>query len=167
MSDLSRSLFSWRSSSYGTCVRFSSSTQLQVETAKTVRNLDSSRLVLLTWFCCDVAAGSLLLQLLDWVRLHKSDVDTRAREVLQSDSPAQHQSYWDVVWNTWPLTSRTSEHHHPCPYVCVCVCAGDQFSPAGPYGWSPSGAVQTGVSASGEQLCVQTHGRPVTDHAHI
>lgn len=42
-------------------------------------------------------AGALLLHLLDWVRLHKSDVDTRAREVLQSDSPTQHRSYWDVV----------------------------------------------------------------------
>ncbi|XP_016423226.1 nuclear pore complex protein Nup85-like [Sinocyclocheilus rhinocerous] len=57
----------------------------------------------LIWNLCEVLfidaapAGSLLLQLLDWVRLHKSDVDAKAREVLQSDSPTQHQSYWDVV----------------------------------------------------------------------
>ncbi|KTF75773.1 hypothetical protein cypCar_00010269 [Cyprinus carpio] len=57
----------------------------------------------LIWNLCEVLfidaapAGSLLLHLLDWVRLHKSDVDARAREVLQSESPAQHQSYWDVV----------------------------------------------------------------------
>uniref|UniRef100_A0A673LL33 Nuclear pore complex protein Nup85 n=1 Tax=Sinocyclocheilus rhinocerous TaxID=307959 RepID=A0A673LL33_9TELE len=57
----------------------------------------------LIWNLCEVLfidaapAGSLLLHLLDWVRLHKSDVDARAREVLQSDSPAHHQSYWDVV----------------------------------------------------------------------
>uniref|UniRef100_A0A671PZZ6 Nuclear pore complex protein Nup85 n=1 Tax=Sinocyclocheilus anshuiensis TaxID=1608454 RepID=A0A671PZZ6_9TELE len=53
-------------------------------------------------------AGSLLLHLLDWVRLHKSDVDARAREVLQSDSPAQHQSYWDVVISL-VLQGRTDE----------------------------------------------------------
>ncbi|XP_026076510.1 nuclear pore complex protein Nup85-like isoform X1 [Carassius auratus] len=57
----------------------------------------------LIWNLCEVLfidaapAGSLLLQLLDWVRLHKSDVDTRAREVLQSENPALHRSYWDVV----------------------------------------------------------------------
>uniref|UniRef100_A0A8C1L9Z4 Nuclear pore complex protein Nup85 n=1 Tax=Cyprinus carpio TaxID=7962 RepID=A0A8C1L9Z4_CYPCA len=57
----------------------------------------------LIWNLCEVLfidaapAGSLLLHLLDWVRLHKSDVDARAREVLQSESPAQHQSYWDVI----------------------------------------------------------------------
>uniref|UniRef100_A0A672LWB1 Nuclear pore complex protein Nup85 n=1 Tax=Sinocyclocheilus grahami TaxID=75366 RepID=A0A672LWB1_SINGR len=54
------------------------------------------------------SAGSLLLQLLDWVRLHKSDVDAKAREVLQSDSPAQHQSYWDVVISL-VLQGRTDE----------------------------------------------------------
>lgn len=68
----------------------------------------------LIWNLCEVLfidaapAGSLLLQLLDWVRLHKSDVDTRAREVLQSDSPAQHQSYWDVVISL-VLQGRTDE----------------------------------------------------------
>ncbi|KAI7804063.1 nuclear pore complex protein Nup85 [Triplophysa rosa] len=57
----------------------------------------------LIWNLCEVLfidaapAGALLLHLLDWVRLHKSDVDTRVREVLQSDSPTQHRSYWDVV----------------------------------------------------------------------
>uniref|UniRef100_A0A8C1PM33 Nuclear pore complex protein Nup85 n=1 Tax=Cyprinus carpio TaxID=7962 RepID=A0A8C1PM33_CYPCA len=68
----------------------------------------------LIWNLCEVLfidaapAGSLLLHLLDWVRLHKSDVDTRAREVLQSDSPAQHQSYWDVVISL-VLQGRTDE----------------------------------------------------------
>ncbi|XDV12243.1 hypothetical protein PO909_000953 [Leuciscus waleckii] len=57
----------------------------------------------LIWNLCEVLfidaspAGSLLLHLLDWVRLHKSDVDSRAREVLQSESPTRHQAYWDVV----------------------------------------------------------------------
>ncbi|KAK9534986.1 hypothetical protein VZT92_007395 [Zoarces viviparus] len=57
----------------------------------------------LIWNLCEVLfidaapAGSLLLHLLDWVRLHKSDVDEKAREVLQSESPAEHHDYWDVV----------------------------------------------------------------------
>lgn len=42
-------------------------------------------------------AGSVLLHLLDWVRLHKADVDEKAKEVLQSESPAEHHDYWDVV----------------------------------------------------------------------
>uniref|UniRef100_A0AAZ3SRD6 Nuclear pore complex protein Nup85 n=1 Tax=Oncorhynchus tshawytscha TaxID=74940 RepID=A0AAZ3SRD6_ONCTS len=46
---------------------------------------------------CDPLAGSLVLHLLDWVRLHKADVDEKAREVLASESPAEHQAYWDVV----------------------------------------------------------------------
>nr|XP_046270883.1 nuclear pore complex protein Nup85 [Scatophagus argus] len=57
----------------------------------------------LIWNLCEVLfidaapAGSLLLHLLDWVRLHKADVDEKAREVLQSESPAEHRDYWDVV----------------------------------------------------------------------
>ncbi|KAF7686403.1 nuclear pore complex protein Nup85 [Silurus meridionalis] len=57
----------------------------------------------LIWNLCEVLfidaapAGSLLLHLLDWVRLHKADVDEKAREVLQSESPARHHAYWDVV----------------------------------------------------------------------
>lgn len=55
------------------------------------------------WNLCEVLfidaapAGSLLLHLLDWVRLHKVDVDVRAREVLGSQSPTSHSAYWDVV----------------------------------------------------------------------
>uniref|UniRef100_A0A7N8Y0D9 Nuclear pore complex protein Nup85 n=1 Tax=Mastacembelus armatus TaxID=205130 RepID=A0A7N8Y0D9_9TELE len=57
----------------------------------------------LIWNLCEVLfidaapAGSLLLHLLDWVRLHKADVDEKAREVLQSESAAEHRDYWDVV----------------------------------------------------------------------
>ncbi|KAB5517658.1 hypothetical protein PHYPO_G00169780 [Pangasianodon hypophthalmus] len=57
----------------------------------------------LIWNLCEVLfidaapAGSLLLHLLDWVRLHKADVDEKAREVLQSESPTRHHAYWDVV----------------------------------------------------------------------
>lgn len=42
-SDPFRSLFSWRLSSYGTCVKFSLLTQHQVETSDTFRNPNSSR----------------------------------------------------------------------------------------------------------------------------
>ncbi|CAL1588448.1 unnamed protein product [Knipowitschia caucasica] len=57
----------------------------------------------LIWNLCEVLfidaapAGSLLLHLLDWVRLHKADVDEKTREVLQSESPAEHHNYWRVV----------------------------------------------------------------------
>ncbi|XP_029109894.1 nuclear pore complex protein Nup85 [Scleropages formosus] len=57
----------------------------------------------LIWNLCEVLfieaapAGSLLLHLLDWVRLHKADVDEKAQEVLQSECPAEHQAYWDVT----------------------------------------------------------------------
>uniref|UniRef100_A0A3B3QM11 Nuclear pore complex protein Nup85 n=1 Tax=Paramormyrops kingsleyae TaxID=1676925 RepID=A0A3B3QM11_9TELE len=57
----------------------------------------------LIWNLCEVLfieaapAGALLRHLLDWVRLHKADVDEKAQEVLQSESPVQHQAYWDVV----------------------------------------------------------------------
>lgn len=48
------------------------------------------------WKCVS-SAGSLLLHLLDWVKLHKADVDEKARDVLQSESPAEHHDYWDAV----------------------------------------------------------------------
>ncbi|XP_068192136.1 nuclear pore complex protein Nup85 [Antennarius striatus] len=57
----------------------------------------------LIWNLCEVLfidaapAGSLLLHLLDWVRLHKADVDEKAKQVLQIESPAEHRDYWDVV----------------------------------------------------------------------
>ncbi|XP_019745339.1 nuclear pore complex protein Nup85 [Hippocampus comes] len=55
----------------------------------------------LIWNLCEVlfidAVGALLLHLLDWVRLHKGDVDEKATHVLQSESPAEHRDYWDVV----------------------------------------------------------------------
>ncbi|XP_015258463.1 PREDICTED: nuclear pore complex protein Nup85 [Cyprinodon variegatus] len=57
----------------------------------------------LIWNLCEVLfieaapAGTLLLHLLDWVRLHRADVEEKAKDVLQSDSPAEHHNYWDVV----------------------------------------------------------------------
>lgn len=62
------------------------------------------------------SAGSLLLHLLDWVRLHKADVDERAREVLQSESPAEHHDYWDVVGAACYIFKITS------PLLVFCIC---------------------------------------------
>ena len=54
--------------------------------------------------CVFHLGGSLLLHLLDWVRLHKADVDEKAQEVLQSESPTEHHGYWDVVSTTTHFT---------------------------------------------------------------
>uniref|UniRef100_A0A3B5APM8 Nuclear pore complex protein Nup85 n=1 Tax=Stegastes partitus TaxID=144197 RepID=A0A3B5APM8_9TELE len=72
----------------------------------------------LIWNLCEVLfidaapAGSLLLHLLDWVRLHKADVDEKAREVLQSDSPAEHRDFWDVPGGTQTLTEFDVKWRH-------------------------------------------------------
>lgn len=56
------------------------------------------------------SAGSLLLHLLDWVKLHKADVDEKARDVLQSESPAEHRDYWDVVGSAGRQVPSTADH---------------------------------------------------------
>uniref|UniRef100_A0A8D0A5W2 Nuclear pore complex protein Nup85 n=1 Tax=Sander lucioperca TaxID=283035 RepID=A0A8D0A5W2_SANLU len=72
----------------------------------------------LIWNLCEVLfidaapAGPLLLHLLDWVRLHKGDVDEKAREVLQSESPAEHHDYWDVPGGTQTLTEFDVKWRH-------------------------------------------------------
>uniref|UniRef100_A0A7N6AFW7 Nuclear pore complex protein Nup85 n=1 Tax=Anabas testudineus TaxID=64144 RepID=A0A7N6AFW7_ANATE len=72
----------------------------------------------LIWNLCEVLfidaapAGSLLLHLLDWVRLHKADVDEKAREVLQSESPAEHNDYWDVPSGTQTPTEFEVKWRH-------------------------------------------------------
>uniref|UniRef100_A0AAQ4RRR2 Nuclear pore complex protein Nup85 n=1 Tax=Gasterosteus aculeatus aculeatus TaxID=481459 RepID=A0AAQ4RRR2_GASAC len=72
----------------------------------------------LIWNLCEVLfidaapAGSLLLHLLDWVRLHKADVDEKAREVLQSESPAEHRDYWDVPGGNQTLTEFDVKWRH-------------------------------------------------------
>uniref|UniRef100_A0A671XDL9 Nuclear pore complex protein Nup85 n=1 Tax=Sparus aurata TaxID=8175 RepID=A0A671XDL9_SPAAU len=72
----------------------------------------------LIWNLCEVLfidaapAGSLLLHLLDWVRLHKADVDEKAREVLQSESPAEHHDYWNVPGGTQTLTEFDVKWRH-------------------------------------------------------
>lgn len=57
----------------------------------------------LCWNLCEIlfieaaTAGSLLVMLLDWIRLHTSDIDNIAEEVLQSENPLQHDKFWDLI----------------------------------------------------------------------
>lgn len=67
------------------------------------------------------SAGSLLLHLLDWVRLHKADVDEKAREVLQSESPAEHQDFWDVVSACCLLLNLHTDNQSDSVYHMFCV----------------------------------------------
>uniref|UniRef100_G3SRA8 Nuclear pore complex protein Nup85 n=1 Tax=Loxodonta africana TaxID=9785 RepID=G3SRA8_LOXAF len=57
----------------------------------------------LVWNLCEILfievtpAGPLLLHLLDWVRLHVCEVDTWSAEVLGSENPSKHESFWNLV----------------------------------------------------------------------
>ncbi|CAH2302430.1 nuclear pore complex Nup85 [Pelobates cultripes] len=57
----------------------------------------------LTWNLCEIlfieaaSAGPLLILLLDWVRLHVCEVDSLAQEVLESQTPTQHDRFWDAI----------------------------------------------------------------------
>nr|KAF6286875.1 nucleoporin 85 [Pipistrellus kuhlii] len=57
----------------------------------------------LIWNLCEILfievapAGPLLLLLLDWVRLHVCEVDSILADVLGSENPSKHESFWDSV----------------------------------------------------------------------
>ncbi|XP_053564883.1 nuclear pore complex protein Nup85 [Bombina bombina] len=57
----------------------------------------------LSWNLCEIlfieaaSAGSLLMLLLDWVRLHVCEVDSVAQDVLRSEQPTQHERFWHVI----------------------------------------------------------------------
>ncbi|XP_012893544.1 PREDICTED: nuclear pore complex protein Nup85 isoform X1 [Dipodomys ordii] len=57
----------------------------------------------LIWNLCEILfievapAGPLLLHLLDWVRLHVCEVDTLSADVLGSENPSKHESFWNLV----------------------------------------------------------------------
>ncbi|XP_006145892.1 nuclear pore complex protein Nup85 [Tupaia chinensis] len=57
----------------------------------------------LIWNLCEILfievapAGPLLLHLLDWVRLHVCEVDSLSAEVLGSENPSKHKSFWNLV----------------------------------------------------------------------
>lgn len=46
---------------------------------------------------CFLPAGPLLLYLLDWVRLHVCEVDNLSADVLGSENPSKHESFWNLV----------------------------------------------------------------------
>ncbi|XP_055097128.1 nuclear pore complex protein Nup85 isoform X2 [Symphalangus syndactylus] len=57
----------------------------------------------LIWNLCEILfievapAGPLLLHLLDWVRLHVCEVDSLSADVLGSENPSKHDSFWNLV----------------------------------------------------------------------
>lgn len=57
----------------------------------------------LIWNLCEILfievapAGHLLLHLLDWVRLHVCEVDSLSADVLGSENPSNHDSFWNLV----------------------------------------------------------------------
>ncbi|XP_046531860.1 nuclear pore complex protein Nup85 isoform X2 [Equus quagga] len=57
----------------------------------------------LIWNLCEILfievapAGPLLLHLLDWVRLHVCEVDNLLADVLGSENPRKHESFWKLV----------------------------------------------------------------------
>ncbi|KAI5283052.1 nuclear pore complex protein Nup85 isoform X2 [Manis pentadactyla] len=57
----------------------------------------------LIWNLCEILfievapAGPLLLHLLDWVRLHVCEVDSLSADVLGSENPSRHESFWNLV----------------------------------------------------------------------
>ncbi|XP_044103389.1 nuclear pore complex protein Nup85 isoform X1 [Neovison vison] len=57
----------------------------------------------LIWNLCEILfievapAGALLLHLLDWVRLHVCEVDSLLADVLGSENPSKHDSFWKLV----------------------------------------------------------------------
>ncbi|KAM5125995.1 nuclear pore complex protein Nup85-like, partial [Mantella aurantiaca] len=79
------------------------STHDGAENAKYSKQLSILSAMELCWNLCEIlfveaaTAGSLLLLLLDWVRVHVSVVDNIVQDVLQSESPPQHDKFWDAV----------------------------------------------------------------------
>ncbi|XP_069398220.1 nuclear pore complex protein Nup85 isoform X1 [Ovis canadensis] len=68
----------------------------------------------LIWNLCEILfievapAGPLLLYLLDWVRLHVCEVDNLSADVLGSENPSKHESFWNLV-TTLVLQGRLDE----------------------------------------------------------
>ncbi|XP_044154298.1 nuclear pore complex protein Nup85 [Bufo gargarizans] len=83
--------------------KVASSTRDATQSAKYSEQLSILSAMELCWNLCEIlfieaaTAGSLLVLLLDWVRLHSSDIDSAAEDVLQSENPLQHERFWDVI----------------------------------------------------------------------
>ncbi|KAM6162969.1 nuclear pore complex protein Nup85 isoform 2-T2 [Rhynchocyon petersi] len=77
----------------------------------------------LIWNLCEILfievapAGPLLLHLLDWVRLHVCEVDSLLADVLVSENPSKHDSFWNLPGNTQTVTElglRWQHWHEEC-----------------------------------------------------
>ncbi|XP_025783368.1 nuclear pore complex protein Nup85 isoform X2 [Puma concolor] len=72
----------------------------------------------LIWNLCEILfievapAGPLLLHLLDWVRLHVCEVDSLLADVLGSENPSKHESFWNLPGNTQTLTELELKWQH-------------------------------------------------------
>nr|KAF6457937.1 nucleoporin 85 [Rousettus aegyptiacus] len=72
----------------------------------------------LIWNLCEILfievapAGPLLLHLLDWVRLHVCEVDSLSADVLGSENPSKHESFWNLPGNTQTLTELELKWQH-------------------------------------------------------
>ncbi|XP_028692616.1 nuclear pore complex protein Nup85 isoform X2 [Macaca mulatta] len=72
----------------------------------------------LIWNLCEILfievapAGHLLLHLLDWVRLHVCEVDSLSADVLGSENPSNHGSFWNLPGNTQTLTELELKWQH-------------------------------------------------------
>ncbi|XP_044777448.1 nuclear pore complex protein Nup85 isoform X2 [Neomonachus schauinslandi] len=72
----------------------------------------------LIWNLCEILfievapAGPLLLHLLDWVRLHVCEVDSLLADVLGSENPSKHESFWKLPGNTQTLTELELKWQH-------------------------------------------------------
>ncbi|KAM4691597.1 nuclear pore complex protein Nup85 [Rhinophrynus dorsalis] len=79
------------------------STRDQALSAKYVSQVSILSAMELSWNLFEIlfieaaTAGVLLALLLDWVRLHVCEADKIAQEVLRSDSPTQHERFWDAI----------------------------------------------------------------------
>ncbi|XP_077315462.1 nuclear pore complex protein Nup85 [Lithobates pipiens] len=79
------------------------STRDGAQNAKYTEQLSILSAMELCWSLCEIlfveaaTAGSLLILLLDWVRAHVSEVENIVQDVLQSESPPQHDRFWDAI----------------------------------------------------------------------
>ncbi|XP_078257347.1 nuclear pore complex protein Nup85 [Rhinoraja longicauda] len=68
----------------------------------------------LIWNLCEILyveaaqAGSLIILLLDWVKMHICQVDAMAEQLMATDEPTEHLYYWNVITG-YVLQSRMGE----------------------------------------------------------
>ncbi|KAG8564933.1 hypothetical protein GDO81_012642 [Engystomops pustulosus] len=94
--------------------KVASSTRDKFQSEKYSEQLSILSAMELCWNLCEIlfieaaTAGSLLVLLLDWIRFHSSEIDNIAEEVLQSESPLQHERFWDLI-TAYVLQARMDE----------------------------------------------------------